>query len=544
LAFSATLGLDYLHQPIFEAHHPLLYNMDGSDNSSNINSFYLGYAPRLKGVALTASVAISSAFTFLLFGYDQGVFGGLIATPILLHDMGLRSSDALLQGNIVSIYDIGCLIGCILCAYFGLKMGRRIFIITGSTILILGAAIQGAASGYGMMITGRIIAGIGTGIETTMIPIWVSECAMQSGRGSYIAIQMSVVLFGLVVAYWIDFGTTTNLIGSVQWRFPLAFQAAFCLLTLSTILFLPESPRYLYEKGFLDEADHIMARIYSVEIDNQLVLGHRREVLEALKAENEYPFKLIDLIWDSSPLNITWRVWICVIIQCLQQLGGINLVAYYASYIFIHSLGMDPRTAALTSGGLGLVFWSGSLTSIFTVDRLGRRTVLLWGAVACTTFMILFTIGLAINTTNTLTMSIVAIFLFEFSFGASWCIVPWMYSPEVTPLEVRHVGTACAVGMEWLMTFVTVFSGPVGITNCGWRFYLLFCIGNILQIVFVFFCVKETKGLTLEEIDILYAKPAYRAELEERIHSRHGQDSKSDEAVHQHEENTNSQKSG
>jgi sugar porter (SP) family MFS transporter len=485
-----------------------------------MNKFYLGYAPSLKGKTLTSIVSISSAFTFLLFGYDQGVFGGLIATPEILHDIGLQSTDALLQGCVVAIYDVGCLIGCILCACFGLKLGRRIFIIAGSLILVLGAAIQAGANGFGMMIAGRIIAGIGTGIETTMIPIWVSECAMHSGRGSYIAIQMCMVLFGLVMAYWIDYGTTTNLTGSVQWRFPLAFQAAFCILTLSTILFLPESPRYLYEKGFNDEADNIMARIYSVEIEDELIVKHRREVLESLKAENEFPFKFTDLLWDSSPLNVTWRIWICVIIQFLQQLGGINLVAYYGSYIFINSLGMSQHTAALTSGGLGLVFWGGSLTSIHTVDRLGRRTVLLWGAIACTTFMILFTIGLAIGTTKSLTMSVTAIFLFEFSFGASWCIVPWMYAPEVTPLEVRHVGTACAVGMEWLITFVTVFAGPIGITNCGWKFYLLFCIGNILQIVFVFFCVKETKSPTLEEIDILYAKPAYKTELEERMHSR------------------------
>ncbi|KAI1625148.1 MFS transporter [Exophiala viscosa] len=496
--------------------------------------FYRGFVP-LKGLVLQSCITVCSAMTFLMFGYDQGVFGGLIAIPTVLADLKIPDKDANLQGTVVAIFDIGCLVGCAICALFGETMGRRIFIIIGALFIITGAGLQAGAPDWRMMVGGRVVAGIGVGMETSFIPIWVSECARAAYRGALVAVQMSIVLMGLVVSYWFDYGTVKNLTGGIVWRLPLAFQAVFVCITLFTIWALPESPRWLYKKGFHADADDVIARIYNVPIDDIYVKRHREEVLQALEAEKEVTFRLKDIFFDSSKVNTSWRIWVCVIIQFLQQLGGINFIAYYAAYLFINNLGMTQHTATLTAGGLSLVFWGGSLTSIYTVERFGRRPVLLWGAVACSTCMICYTIGLAVFNQASLTMAVVFIFLFDFSFGASWCIVPWMYSPEVTPLHVRHVGTAMAVGMEWLMTFVVVKVGPIGIQNVGWKFYILFCVFNVIQVIFVYFAVKETKGLTLEEIDYVWAKPEYKAELEARLHSvehEHVQVEKTDPSVH------------
>lgn len=483
-----------------------------------MGSFYKGYCSTISGNWLQLGVTLCSAMTFMLFGYDQGVLGGLIATPQLLDALHIAASDANTQGTVTAIYNIGCLVGCLICATAGQMLGRRTYIVIGGFILILGASIQAGANGTPMMIAGRVIAGIGTGMETSFIPIWVSECAQAAHRGALVAVQLSIVLFGLSLAYWFDYGTTNNLTGSVVWRLPLAFQVVFIIGTLCTIPLLPESPRWLYSNGHLDDADDVMARILQVPVHDPTVLARRAEVLEALKVEKETEFRLKNIFFDDSPINTSWRIWIGVIIQFLQQLGGINLIAYYASYIFIHNLGKTQHQASLLSGGLSLVFWGGSLTSVYTVERFGRRPVLLVGATCTSICMILYTIGLAVDTRESLTMAVAFIFLFEFSFGASWCIVPWMYAPEVTPLHVRHIGTSLAVGMEWLMTFVVVKVGPIGITNSGWKFYLLFCIFNVIQVIFVWFCVKETKGLTLEEIDLVFAKPAHRAHLQAQLY--------------------------
>lgn len=480
--------------------------------------FYRGLIP-IKGFALQGCVTVCSAMTFLLFGYDQGVFGGLIAIPSVLADLKIGASDANLQGTVVAIFDIGCLVGCLICAFFGEMLGRRIFIVIGALTIILGVGLQAGAADWRMMVGGRVVGGIGLGIETSFIPIWVSECARAAHRGALVAVQMSIVLLGLVVAYWFDYGTVKNFTGGIVWRLPVAFQAVFVSITLVTIWALPESPRWLYKKGFVADADDVIARIYNVPVDDVYVTKHREEVMQALEAEKETVFRLKDIFFDESKVNTSWRIWVCVIIQFLQQLGGINFVAYYATYLFINNLGMTQSTATLTSGGLSLVFWGGSLTAIYTVERFGRRPVLLWGAISCSTCMICYTIGLGVYNQASLTMAVVFIFLFNFSFGASWCIVPWMYSPEVTPLHVRHIGTSLAVGTEWLMTFVVVKVGPIGVQNVGWRFYLLFCVFNVVQVIFVYFAVRETKGLTLEEIDYVWAKPAYKAEMEARLYS-------------------------
>lgn len=142
---------------------------------------------------------------------------------------------------------------------------------------------------------------------------------------------------------------------------------------------------------------------------------------------------------------------------------------------------------------------------------------MLWGAVFCSLFMILFTIGLGVGNDSSNKLAVVSIFLFEFTFGASWCDAPWIYVPEIAPLHVRHVGTSMGVFTQWFITFIVVKFGPMGIQSAGWKFYLLFCVFNVLTIPFVYFCVKETKGLTLEEIDVLFARKEYKHILEARL---------------------------
>jgi sugar porter (SP) family MFS transporter len=494
-----------------------LWNFQSSIET--MGRLYGGLATKLNGKWLQVCISLSSAAAWLLVGYDQGVFGGLIATPQLLADLKIAPTNADLQSTVVALYDIGPLVGAGFCASpLGRKFGRRVMIAIGCCWLILGASLQAAANNVGVMLAGRLIAGIGTGFTVTMVPIWISETSRATHRGTLITGQMSILLFGLVLAYWFDYGTTQNLTGSVQWRLPLAFQCAFCLICLSTMPFLPESPRFLYLTKKHKEADNIIARIYCVPEDSFIVSEHRREVLEAIHIETVSKFRLKDLFWDSSPVNATWRVWIAVLIQFFQQMSGICLVAYYATYIFINNLSMSQHQAAITSGGMSLLFWGGTLVPVLLVEKVGRRILFLIAVTGTGLSMIAFTVGLALFTDPSLTAAVVFIFLYEFFFGIGDGIA-YLYAPEVIPLNQRHLGVSCATFMSWLCTFIVVKAGPVGIQNCGWKIYLWFCICGILQILFVWFCIKETKGLSLEEIDILFAKPEHRAELEAKLRS-------------------------
>ena len=144
-----------------------------------------------------------------------------------------------------------------------------------------------------------------------------------------IATQLSIVILGLTIAYWFDYGMIRNHPEtSAVWRLPLAFQVVFIIFTWAMIFFLPESPRYLYANGHTADADHVMARIYSVPVDSAEVARHRSDVFAALEAEKEYNFSIKNLFYDNSPVHTTWRLWLGVLVQFFQQMDGNNMVSY------------------------------------------------------------------------------------------------------------------------------------------------------------------------------------------------------------------------
>jgi sugar porter (SP) family MFS transporter len=371
-------------------------------------------------------------------GYDQGVLGGLIALPKFLSDNHISPNNASLAGTIVSLYDVGCLTGAIVAGVIGQRFGRRMFIVAGGVFLMAGAGLQAGAHGSTLLIVGRLIGGIGNGLNTTMVPIWVAETATARNRGTLMSCQMVMVITGLTISYWFDFGMFHHHPHSTAvWRLPLAFQGVFVIMNWCTIFFLPESPRYLYAKGHTEDADAVMARIYSVPVESQALVDLRLDVLSALEAEKEYKFRIKDLFWDHSPVRSAWRLWLSALVQLWQQMDGNNLVSYYATYLFIHSLGMSDEQASVTSGGVTLLFWGGMVTTVYTVEHFGRRPVMLWGAVFCSLFMILFTIGLGINNKASAKLAVTSIFLFQFSFGMSWANVSWVYSVSAHTLSLR-----------------------------------------------------------------------------------------------------------
>ncbi|KAK5281323.1 hypothetical protein LTR40_005037 [Exophiala xenobiotica] len=168
-----------------------------------------------------------------------------------------------------------------------------------------------------------------------MVPIWVAETSKAHSRGALIATQLTIVILGLTIAYWFDYGMLQHHPNTdAVWRLPIAFQVVFILLAWATIFFLPESPRYLYACGAVEDADNIMARIYSVPVDSAEVAKHRADVFAALEMEKEYKFSFKNLFYDTSPVNTTWRLWLGVLCQLLQQMDGNNIVSYVGPPLF------------------------------------------------------------------------------------------------------------------------------------------------------------------------------------------------------------------
>lgn len=163
------------------------------------------------------------------------------------------------------------------------------------------------------------------GFISTMVPVWVAETAKPRSRGALVAAQLTVVIAGVTLAYWFDYGMILNYTGSIVWRLPIGFQIVWILLCFLMILWLPESPRWLHANGHHEDADAVMAKIYSVPVNGKEVARHRRDILSALEAEREFGFTWKTLFHDESGLNVTWRLWLGVLTQFLQQMDGNNL---------------------------------------------------------------------------------------------------------------------------------------------------------------------------------------------------------------------------
>jgi MFS family permease len=213
-----------------------------------------------------------AGLSILFFGYDQGMMGGVNTAYDYYTRMGFGHKgpdggvvvdDTLLQGGIVSVYYLGTLVGCLAGGSIGDRYGRIKTIFTGAAVAVVGASLQCSAMNAEWMICARLINGWGTGILNAIIPVWATETAEHKSRGQFIAIEFTLNILGVVIAYWLEYGCSFYGDGtsSFIWRFPVAFQIPMLLVLMAGILLHPESPRWLVKMGRTDEARYVLGRL-------------------------------------------------------------------------------------------------------------------------------------------------------------------------------------------------------------------------------------------------------------------------------------------
>ncbi|KAK2595502.1 hypothetical protein QQS21_006777 [Conoideocrella luteorostrata] len=250
--------------------------------SEETEYFFLG----LRGSRLNWLVILVAGLEFLLFSYDQGVMGGLLTLPSFTMvfpeicttkacfeglSASVRSTMSTTQGIAISSYNAGCFCGALLAAFVGDKLGRRKTIFVGCTLVTIGAILQFSAFDLPQFIVNRIVCGFGTGLNTATVPIWQAECLQPHRRGPVMAAQTSLVIAGVMISYWLDFGLSYAEPSQVAWRFPIAFQLVFSLFIIATIMFLPESPRWLMLKDKQKETTATINALYDLPRNDPLV---------------------------------------------------------------------------------------------------------------------------------------------------------------------------------------------------------------------------------------------------------------------------------
>ncbi|KAM9896314.1 hypothetical protein OXX79_007543, partial [Metschnikowia pulcherrima] len=222
----------------------------------------------LEGRPLRLMVTVIAVTGFSLFGYDQGLMAGIITGDQFNDEFpptkGESHHATVIQGAVTACYELGCFFGALFALFRGEAYGRKPMVWAGSLIIILGTVISVSAFrehwGLGQFVVGRVITGIGNGLNTATIPVWQSEMSRAENRGRLVNLEGSVVAVGTFVAYWLDFGLS-YVNSSVQWRFPVAFQIFFAAILFFGIMNLPESPRWLVSKDRKEEAMYILGKL-------------------------------------------------------------------------------------------------------------------------------------------------------------------------------------------------------------------------------------------------------------------------------------------
>lgn len=473
----------------------------------------------LTGKPLRAAITTFATIGFSLFGYNQGMMSGLITGEKFNYEFPATNMNApgadehhvtVVQGAVTSCYELGCFFGALFALFRGENYGRKPLVVCGSVIIIIGTVISVTAFrdswGLGQFVIGRVITGIGNGLNTATIPVWQSEMSRAENRGRLVNLEGSVVAVGTLIAYWLDFGLSYVHTSSVQWRFPVAFQIFFALILFGGIINMPESPRWLISKDRKDEAMEVLARLKGLSVDDDEVYAEATVVQDAVTrfSRSQVGFKTL---FSGGKTQHFQRMVIGASTQFFQQFTGCNAAIYYSTVLFETTIFNGNRRLSLVLGGVfATVYALSTIPSFFLIDSFGRRNLFLTGAAGQA---ISFTITFAclVHTTHQSAKgAAVGIYLFITFFGFTILPLPWIYPPEINPLRTRTVATAVSTCTNWITNFGVVMFTPIFMNTSSWGAYLFFAAMNYLFIPIIFFFYPETAGRSLEEIDILFAK--------------------------------------
>lgn len=462
----------------------------------------------LSGRALRVSVTLTATLGFSLFGYDQGLMSGLITGHEFNYEFPATKDNSVNQGAVTACYEIGCFFGALFAMFRGERIGRRPLIILGAFIIIIGTLISVTAYrddwGTGQFVVGRVITGIGNGMNTATIPVWQSEMSKPEKRGMLVNLEGSVVAIGTFVAYWVDFGMS-YVNNSSQWRFPVAFQIFFAFFVMIGALQLPESPRWLLSKGRREEAVFVLAALNDVPIDDEGVDEEATAIQDAVEKVSKKQISIKEVFTGGKTQHFR-RMLIGSSTQFFQQFTGCNAAIYYSTVLFEQTIGLTGKLPLILGGVFATIYALSTIPSFFLIEKLGRRNLFLIGATGQGCSFIITFGCLVKDTTQNAKGAAVGLFLFIVFFAFTILPLPWVYPPEINPLRTRTVASAISTCTNWLTNFAVVMFTPVFISNARWGCYLFFAVMNFLFVPIIFFFYPETAGRSLEEMDIMFAK--------------------------------------
>lgn len=451
----------------------------------------------LTGKPLLYFTSVFVSLGVFLFGYDQGVMSGIITGPYFkaYFDNPTRAEI----GTMVAILEVGAFISSLIVGRVGDIIGRRRTILYGSMIFVVGGALQTSSTGLTTMILGRVIAGLGVGALSTIVPVYQSEISPPHNRGKLACIEFTGNIVGYASSVWVDYACSW-IESDYSWRTPLFMQCVmgFLLAVGSTVI--SESPRWLLDNDHDEEGIRVIANFHGGgDTSNEKARQEFREIKLNVLLTRQEGERSYSEMWR----RYKRRLIIAMSSQAFAQLNGINVISYYAPLVF-EQAGWIGRDAILMTGINGIVYVASSIPPWYLVDKWGRRPILLSGAVVMVLALSAISGLMYINIPQTPGLVVVSVVIYNAFFGYSWGPVPWLYPPEILPLSIRAKGASLSTATNWAFNWAVGEMTPILQELITWRLYLIHAFFCACSFVLVYFIYPETKGVQLEDMDAIF----------------------------------------
>ena len=509
----------------------------------------------MKNKSYIFGITLVATLGGLLFGYDTAVISGAVESLRMFfiepYNLPLDQANAL-EGFVVSSALIGCIVGASFAGWLSQRYGRKPTLVFAAVLFLLSAIGSSwpelfvGLPGSGdhtfmyMFVAYRILGGIGVGLASMVSPMYIAEIAPAERRGNLVSWNQFAIIFGMLVVYFVNYFIALqgniDWLHSIGWRWMFASEIIPALLFLVLLFFVPESPRFLVMKGKASEANVILEKLMGKEEAAKELADIKESFKEKAPSLKPYftfmgawlaifivAYSLLGLAGNTNALELSLIgsfivslafpirsfgiliIMVGIMLSAFQQFVGINVVLYYAPEIF-KTMGANTDTALLQQIVVGAINLSFTVLAIFTVDKFGRKPLMIIGALIMSVSMLI--LGTTFYTNSVGMGSLICMLVYTAGFAMSWGPVCWVLLSEIFPNSIRSTVMSIAVAGQWVANFMVSWTFPMldknqyltDNFNHGVSYWIYGVMGLIAAFL-VWKMVPETKGKTLEEME-------------------------------------------
>ncbi|GIN59287.1 arabinose-proton symporter [Lederbergia ruris] len=438
-------------------------------------------------------IAASAGVAGLLYGFDTAVISGAIGYLQDLYDL-----SPAMEGWVISCVMVGGVLGVAMSGFLSDRYGRKNIMIVSAVLFIISALASAFATSIAVLVWARIIGGFGIGFASALSVTYISECAPPAIRGRLGSLYQLFTIFGICMTFYINYGVANS--GTYEWgleigwRWMLGYGVIPGIVFLILLMFVPESPRYLIQKGRDAEAFKTLSRINGEEIAKK----ETQEIKVSIETEKNSSVKQL-----LKP-GLRMAMGVGIFLALFNQVIGMNAVTYYGPDIF-RRVGFENNTEFLATSIIGSVQVVFTIVAILLIDRLGRKKLMAIGSSLMAIFMVLIGSVFFFEPANSGPLLVIFIAGFTASFCISMGPIPWIMIPEIFPNHIRGKAVGIATMFLWGANWAIGQFTPMLINSMGGAFtFWMFAVINVICFIFVMTIVPETKNKSLEEIAELW----------------------------------------